>query len=93
MFIISGGKGTGKTKALLERAKEEGGAIACADPVAMRKRAHGYGIVGLDIIAYEDVAIYTVAYPDKKKILYIHDINKFFEVNFPWVQGGSISLN
>ena len=54
MFIISGGKGTGKTKALLERASAENGIVVCKDPEAMRERAHRYGIVGLEIISYRD---------------------------------------
>lgn len=93
MFIVSGVKGTGKTRTLLEKAHYEGGAIACADPEAMRKRAYSYGIVGLDIIAYEDVAIFTAAYPDKAKALYIHDVNRFLETSFPWVKGYSMSFN
>ena len=76
MFIISGGKGTGKTRALLERAKDNNGVVVCADPEAMRARAHKYGIVGLDIVAYED--LYLAGKP-----VYIHDINKFIEHNMP----------
>ena len=72
MFIISGGKGTGKTKALLERAKAENGVVVCAEPEAMRERAYSYGIVGLDIVGYSDVFL-------TGKPVYIHDINKFIE--------------
>lgn len=92
MFIISGGRGTGKTKALLQKAVDEGATIACVDPVAMRERAHKYGITGLNIISYEDVAIFKVAYPDKKNILYIHDINKFLETQFSSVKGYSLGI-
>ena len=76
MFIISGEKGTGKTKALLERAKEANGIVVCKDPEAMRERAYKYGIVGLDFVAYGD--IYLAGKP-----VFIHDINKFIEHNVP----------
>lgn len=92
MFIISGGRGTGKTKTLLQKAADEGATIACADPVAMRERAHKYGITGLNIISYEDVAIFRVAYPDKNNIVYIHNINKFLETQFSAVKGYSLSI-
>ena len=93
MFIISGGRGTGKTKLLLQHAADNGATIACADPVAMRERAHSYGIVGLNIISYEDIASFKIAYPDKVDSLYIHDINKFLETNFSWVSGYSLNFS
>ena len=54
MFIISGEKGTGKTKLLLETAKANNGIVICKDPESMRDRAHRYGITGLDIVGYGD---------------------------------------
>ena len=44
MKIISGGRGTGKTKKMLEMASETGGIVVCRDPADMRERAHSYGI-------------------------------------------------
>lgn len=76
MFIIRGGKGTGKTKTLLEMAKAGNGVVVCADPDVMRDRAYRYGIVGLEIISYDE------AYLTGKPV-YIHDINKFIEYNMP----------
>jgi len=93
MFIISGGRGTGKTKLLLQHAADKGATIACSNPIEMRERAHSYGIVGLNIISYEDVAIFKTAYPDKVDSLYIHDINKFLETNFSWISGYSLSFS
>lgn len=86
MFIISGGRGTGKTKALLERAKAEGGIVVCRDPDKMRERAHRYGIVGLDIVGYNDL------YVDGKPV-YIHDINKFIEHNMPEAKGYTLCMD
>ena len=54
MFVISGGKGTGKTKALLERVKAENAIVVCEDTMEMRERAYGYGITGLNIMSYKE---------------------------------------
>jgi len=86
MFIISSEKGTGKTRALLERAKAEGGIVVCKDPEAMRERAYRYGIVGLDIVGYGDN--YLAGKP-----VYIHDINKFIENNMPDAKGYTLCID
>jgi hypothetical protein len=80
MFIISGGRGIGKTKMLLEQASATGGTIVCADPEAMRARAHRYGIVGLDIISYRELST-------SEKPVYIHDVNKFLSDCFGNISG------
>ena len=75
MFIISGGRGIGKTKMLLEQASASGGVVVCSDPDTIRARAHGYGITGLDIISYDDLGI-------SEKPVFIHDVNKFLMERF-----------
>lgn len=85
MFIISGGRGTGKTRALLERASAENGVVVCRDPDVMRARAHKYGIVGLDIVGYDEVYI-------AGKPVFIHDINKFIEHNMPETVGYTLCI-
>jgi hypothetical protein len=85
MFIVSGGKGTGKTRALLEKAKAEDSIIACQDPTALRERAYGYGITGLNIISYEDLHEGTFDRP-----IFIHDMHKFINFSFPEVKGYSV---
>lgn len=77
MFIISGGKGTGKTKALLERVKAEDAIVVCDDVVAMRERAYNYGIVGLNIISYEEYCRTPSEQLDKP--VYVHNVNKLLE--------------
>ena len=84
MNIISGGRGIGKTKQLLEQAKAVGGTIVCRDPEAMRERAHRCGITGVNIIAYEDIYF-------ANKPVYIHDIAKFIEDTIPNVAGCTIT--
>jgi hypothetical protein len=81
MIIISGGKGIGKTRMLLEQAAVSGGVIVCRDPDSLRARAHRYGITGLDIISYGELNnIY-------EKPVYIHDVNKFLTERFGDVKG------
>lgn len=75
MIVISGGRGIGKTKMLLEQASASGGTVVCRDPDTLRTRAHRYGITGLDIISYTDLEA-------SEKPVYIHDINKFLEERF-----------
>jgi hypothetical protein len=88
MFIVSGERGTGKTRVLLERVKDEGAVIVCADPNKMRERAHKYGITGLEIICYEE---FRGSSSDRSA--YIHDINKYLKYLDSKVQGYSLSLD
>ena len=90
MFIVSGGKGTGKTRALVERAKAEDGIIVCEDTIAMRERAHGYGITGLNIMSYDE--LYECKVDRYDKPLFIHDINSFIKYSFHEVKGYSVNL-
>jgi hypothetical protein len=36
-------------------AKETGAKIACANPAAMRQKAYGYGITGIEFIPYSEL--------------------------------------
>ncbi len=54
MYRIIDKRGTGKTSRLMLLAKEEGAIIACSNPNAMKIKAEGYGIVGLNFISYYD---------------------------------------
>lgn len=88
MVVIKGGKGTGKTKTLLEQATAANGIIVCEDPAAMRERAHRYGITGLEIVSYVDCAFKPYLKP-----LFIHDINKFLDTNYRNVQGYTLCVD
>ena len=54
MYRIIDGRGTGKTSRLMLLAKETNGTIICSNPRAMREKARGYGIIGIDFISYND---------------------------------------
>ena len=91
MFIISGGHGTGKTRALVERVKAEDGILVCEDTIAMRERVYSYGITGLNIISYDE--LYECRVDSYDKAIFIHDINSFIKYGFPEVKGYSINLD
>jgi hypothetical protein len=86
MFIISGGKGIGKTRALIERVKSEGGILVCEDTMEMRERAYGYGITGLNIMSYKEFdTLEKIEEP-----VYIHDVNKYISYGNRNVKGYSV---
>lgn len=91
MFIISGDKGTGKTKALIERAKAEDGIIVCEDTISMRERAYAYGITGLNLLSYYD--FYECKVNKYDKPIYIHDINNFIKYSFQEVKGYTVNID
>lgn len=88
MFIISGGRGTGKTKVLLERVKSEDAIIVCEDVIDMRERAYLYGIVGLNIISYDEY----LRTPSEQlgKNVYIHNVNDLLRRINPRTKGYSV---
>lgn len=73
MFIISGGRGTGKTRALIQRVKDEDAILVCDDLIAMRERAYMYGITGLNLISYEEYC--KTPTEQLGKPVYIHNID------------------
>lgn len=52
MERIIDGRGTGKTKKLMEYAKENNALFVCGNPRAMEEKARAYGIFGLNFISY-----------------------------------------
>jgi hypothetical protein len=86
MFIVSGGRGIGKTRTLLERVKSENAIIVCEDTIEMRERAYNYGITGLNIMSYKEFdTLEKVEEP-----VYIHDINKYISYGNRNVKGYSV---
>ena len=73
MYRIIDDRSTGKTGRLMLLAKENGAVIACINPMAMRQKAHSYGISGIDFIAYSDIE----AYRHSDKDIYIDDLEAF----------------
>ena len=52
---IVGGRSTGKTRKLLELAKEKNAIVVSRNPHAMARKAEAYGIFGLRFVSYGEV--------------------------------------
>ena len=87
MFIVYGGRGTGKTRRLLEAAQTTNSVVACKDPIKMTERAHKYGITGLNIVPYDH--LFTVV--NNGATIYVHDVEAFIKCAFPFVDGFSVA--
>lgn len=73
---IIGKNNSGKTRKMLETAKENGLVVVCKNPSAMKAKANNYGINGLKIVGYSDVNSF-----DNDKIA-IDEIRDFFKYYF-----------
>lgn len=89
MEIIAGGRGTGKTRRLLEMAKDNNGVVICENVEEMTKRAYRLGIVGIDFMDYRD---YIYELVNLTKPVYIANINKFLKVVDHDIAGYSLTL-
>lgn len=63
MYTIIGGRGTGKTYRLLEKASEVGGIVVCSNPAAMREKAYAWGFTGIEFMQYHDYIAYYCEKP------------------------------
>lgn len=52
---IIGNAGTGKTKELLQIAKENNAVVVCWNPDAMRVKAQNYGFYGMEFYGYDEI--------------------------------------
>lgn len=73
-FII-GENSSGKTRKMLENAKENGAIVVCKNPYSMESKANCYEIYGLKFIKYEEL---TPKIVNGKKIA-IDEIGEFFK--------------
>ena len=74
MYRIIDRRGTGKTSRLMLLAKEENAIIACSNPSAMRIKAEGYGIVGINFISYYD---YVNGNYQKGSMVFVDELDCF----------------
>ena len=72
---IIGGRGTGKTRKMLEWAKENNAVVVCKNPIAMENKAHNYGIAGLRFVGYDEIGYDRDDFIDKK--IAIHNLRDF----------------
>ena len=96
MYRIIDGRGTGKTGRLLLLAKENNGAIVCANPERMRERAHSYGITGIACVNYTTYINFIMGHgnlPLVGKKIFIDEIDTFLSVFADNIQGYTLSLD
>lgn len=72
-FII-GENGSGKTRKMLEEAKQSNAIVVCKHPLHMQSKANSYGIYGLRFMSYEEVGESILS--DEK--IAIDEIGDFF---------------
>ena len=47
-------RSTGKTRKIIELAKEKNAAVICKNPMAMARKAEAYGILGVQFVSYDE---------------------------------------
>ena len=75
-------RASGKTSRLILLAKEAGGIVVCRHPAAMKEKAIGYGITGVDFVSYQDYLNFILS---NKKPVFIDELScfwKYFDPNF-----------
>lgn len=81
-----GNRSTGKTKKLLEFAKENNCVVVCKNLGAMYFKALNYGLTGIEFIYYNELT-------DKNKDYVIDDLDEFIRENFKNVKGFSLTVD
>lgn len=76
-FII-GENSSGKTRKMLEEAKNSNAVVVCKHPLHMQSKANSYGIYGLDFISYDEFVDGSVFIENAA----IDEIGDFFEYIF-----------
>ena len=89
MYRIIDGKSSGKTSRLMLLAKEHNGVLVCANPYAMREKAHAYGLTGFDIISYSDYLNHNYEFG---KECFIDEVEAFLKSLGNNISGYSLSL-
>lgn len=80
---IIGESSTGKTKALLEAAKEMNAIVVCQNPDAMRSKAQCYGIYRLEFCGYDEIKSVKSG-----RTIVIDEIGDFFKSHYGVSMGG-----
>ena len=88
MYRIIDNRATGKTSRLMLLAKEQNGIIVCKDPIAMRKKAYDYGIVGIDFIPYH---LYLPNERNDERPVFIDELELYLKSWNKNIQGYTIS--
>ena len=100
MEIFVGGRGTGKTRKLLEKAAEEQAWVICSNVDAMQEKAKAYNIEGLHFMSYEDffhANSFNQSYQEQKasgvRTLSDADYNECDRWLAPWINGNKFFID
>lgn len=75
---IIGRNSSGKTRRMLEEAKNSGAVVVCKHPLHMQNKANSYGIYGLKFVSYEEM---NMGILDEDKIA-VDELGDFFKNRF-----------
>lgn len=76
---IIGENSSGKTRKMLETAKNSGAVVVCKHPLHMQNKANSYGIYGLKFISYEELNMGIII--EEEKIV-VDELGEFFKYRF-----------
>ena len=88
MYRIIGDRSSGKTSRLMLLAKEHNGVFVCSNPRAAQAKAQGYGLIGFDIISYND---YMMKNYDIGKPCFIDELEVFVNLLIDDLKGYTLS--
>lgn len=80
---IIGNSSCGKTRALLENAKELGAVVVCQNPDAMAVKAQNYGLFRIEFCGYDDVRNLETG-----TTVVVDEIGNFFKHNYDVILEG-----
>ena len=93
MYRIIDSRGSGKTSRLMLLAKENKGILVCSNPNAMREKSKAYGLIGFDIVSYQDFVRSNLpndsGYPPKP--IFIDELENFLKFFNIHVQGYTLT--
>lgn len=88
MHRIIDRRGTGKTRKLLEYAKDHKANVICKNPNIMEQKAINYGIIGLNFISYNDFLNTTIS---SESLCVIDEMEEFIKYKCPTLVGYTLS--
>ena len=74
---IIGNSSSGKTRQLLETAKNSGAVVVCQNPDAMRVKAQNYGLYRMDFCGYDEIRDL-----EEGRDIVIDELGNFFKHNY-----------
>ena len=70
MFRLIGDRCTGKTRQLMQYAKDNNAVFVCSNPYSMMQKAESYGIVGLRFMSYSEFLTHKIFATSERVAIY-----------------------